>query len=59
MTKEEMLEDIIEYQLNFMDLPTVVSLARKALLSEYSGTTREAIEHEYNQIFNKDIGEIQ
>lgn len=59
LTKEEMLYDIAEYQLNFMDLPTVISLARKAIMDEYKSTTKDYVQKQYDQIFNKDLGEVK
>jgi len=46
-----MLADIVEYELNFLDFPTLVSMVKTQLKEKYNKYTYDEINTAYNQIF--------
>lgn len=46
-----MLADIVEYELNFLDFPTVISMVKKQLKEKYNKYTYDELSLAYNQIF--------
>lgn len=54
LTTEEMIQDIAEFELNFIDFPTVVSLARIMLLKKYRDMSYNELVSAYDKIFGED-----
>lgn len=46
-----MLADIVEYELNFLDFPTLVSMVKTQLKEKYNKYTYDELSLAYNQIF--------
>ena len=46
-----MLADIVEYELNFLDFPTVIAMVKKQLKEKYEKYTYDELNSAYNQIF--------
>jgi len=46
-----MLADIVEYELNFLDFPTLVSMVKTQLKEKYNKYTYDELNTAYNQIF--------
>ena len=51
LTTEEMIQDIAEFELNFIDFPTVVSLARIMLLKKYRDMSYNELVSAYDKVF--------
>ena len=54
LTTEEMIQDIAEFELNFIDFPTVVSLARLMLLKKYRDMSYNELVSAYDKVFGED-----
>ena len=54
LTTEEMIQDIAEFELNFIDFPTVVSLARLMLLKKYRDMSYNELVSAYDKVFGDD-----
>ncbi len=54
LTQEQMIQDISEFELNFIDFPTVVSLARMVLLKKYRDMSYNELVSAYDKIFGED-----
>jgi hypothetical protein len=54
LTTEEMIQDIAEFELNFIDFPTVVSLARLMLLKKYRDMSYNELMSAYDKVFGED-----
>ena len=54
LTTEEMIQDIAEFELNFIDFPTVVSLARLMLLKKYRDMSYNELMSAYDKVFGDD-----
>ena len=54
LTTEEMIQDIAEFELNFIDFPTVVSLARIMLLKKYSDMSYNELVSAYDKVFGQE-----
>ena len=54
LTTEEMIQDIAEFELNFIDFPTVVSLARIMLLKKYRDMSYNELVSAYDKVFGDD-----
>ena len=54
LSQEQMIQDISEYELNFIDFPTVVSLARTAIRQKYRNMSYNELLRAYNNIFGED-----
>lgn len=54
LTTEEMIQDIAEFELNFIDFPTVVSLARIMLLKKYRDMSYNELVSAYDKVFGED-----
>lgn len=46
-----MLADIVEYELNFLDFPTVIAMVKRQLKEKYEKYTYDELSLAYNQIF--------
>ena len=46
-----MLADIVEYELNFLDFPTVIAMVKRQLKEKYEKYTYDELNSAYNQIF--------
>jgi len=46
-----MLADIVEYELNFLDFPTLVSMVKTQLKEKYNKYTYDELNAAHNQIF--------
>ena len=55
LTQEQMIQDISEYELGFIDFATVVSLARTAIRQKYRNMTYDQLVKAYGQIFGDDF----
>ena len=54
LSQEQMIQDISEYELNFIDFPTVVSLARTAIRQKYRNMSYNELLRAYSNIFGED-----
>jgi len=54
LTTEEMIQDIAEFELNFIDFPTVVSLARIMLLKKYRDMSYNELVSAYDKVFGQE-----
>ena len=54
LTQEQMIQDISEFELNFIDFPTVVSLARTVILKRYRDMSYNELVSAYDKIFGED-----
>jgi len=54
LTTEEMIQDIAEFELNFIDFPTVISLARIMLLKKYRDMSYNELVSAYDKVFGED-----
>lgn len=57
LTTEEMIQDIAEFELNFIDFPTVVSLARIMLLKKYRDMSYNELVSAYDKVFGPEYNE--
>ena len=57
LTTEEMIQDIAEFELNFIDFPTVVSLARIMLLKKYRDMSYNELVNAYDKVFGPEYNE--
>jgi hypothetical protein len=55
LTQEQMIQDISEYELGFIDFATVVSIARTAIRQKYRNMTYDQLVTAYGQIFGDDF----
>lgn len=51
LTQEQMIQDISEYELNFIDFSTVVSLARTAIRQKYRNMSYNELLRAYGEVF--------
>ena len=51
LTQEQMIQDLSEFELNFIDFPTVVSLARSVLLKKYRDMSYNELTGAYDKVF--------
>lgn len=51
LTTEEMIQDIAEFELNFIDFATVVSMARTVIRKKYRDMSYNELVSAYNKIF--------
>ena len=54
LTTEQMIQDLSEFELNFIDFPTVVSLARMVLLKKYRDMSYKELMGAYDKVFGED-----
>ncbi len=54
LTQEQMIQDISEFELNFIDFPTVVSMARTVILKRYRDMSYNELVSAYDKIFGED-----
>ena len=54
LTQEQMIQDISEFELNFIDFPTVVSLARTVIRKRYRDMSYNELVSAYDKIFGED-----
>jgi len=55
LTQEQMIQDISEYELGFIDFATVVSIARAAIRKKYRDMSYNELVKAYGQIFGDDF----
>ena len=55
LTQEQMIQDISEYELGFIDFATVVSIARTAIRKKYRDMSYNELVKAYGQIFGDDF----
>ena len=51
LSQLQMVEDLTEYEFNFIDFATVVSIARKAIRKKYSDMGYRELCRAYGQVF--------
>jgi len=54
LTQEQMIQDLSEFELNFIDFATVVSMARTVLLKKYRDMSYNELMRSYDKIFGED-----
>ena len=54
LTQEQMIQDISEFEINFIDFPTVVSMARTVILKRYRDMSYNELVSAYDKIFGED-----
>ena len=55
LSQEQMIQDISEYELGFIDFATVVSIARTAIRQKYRKMTYDQLVKAYGQVFGDDF----
>ena len=55
LTQEQMIQDISEYELGFIDFATVVSIARTSIRQKYRDMSYNQLVKAYAQIFGEDF----
>ena len=51
LTTEEMIQDIAEFELNFIDFATVVSMARTVIRKKYRDMSYNELVSAYDKVF--------
>ena len=51
LSQLQTVEDLTEYELNFIDFATVVSIARRAIRKKYDGLSYRELCRAYGQVF--------
>ena len=51
LSQEQMIQDIAEFELNFIDFATVVSMARTVIRKKYRDMSYNELVSAYNKIF--------
>lgn len=51
LTQVQMIQDLTEYELGFIDFATVVAIARTSIREKYSGMSYKDLCRAYGQIF--------
>lgn len=51
LSQLQMVEDLTEYEFNFIDFATVVSIARKAIRKKYDSMSYRELCRAYGQVF--------
>ena len=51
LSQEQMIQDLTEYELGFIDLATVVAIARTSIREKYSGMSYNELCRAFGQIF--------
>ena len=54
LTTEEMIQDIAEFELNFIDFATVVSMARTVIRKKYRDMSYNELVSAYDKVFGDD-----
>ena len=54
LTQEQMIQDISEFELNFIDFATVVSMARTVIRKRYRDMSYNELVSAYDKIFGED-----
>ena len=54
LTTEEMIQDIAEFELNFIDFATVVSMARTVIRKKYRDMSYNELVSAYDKVFGED-----
>ena len=55
LSQEQMIQDISEYELGFIDFATVVSIARTSIRQKYRDMSYNQLVKDYAQIFGEDF----
>ena len=55
LSQEQMIQDISEYELGFIDFATVVSIARTSIRQKYRDMRYNQLVKAYAQIFGEDF----
>ena len=55
LSQEQMIQDISEYELGFIDFATVVSIARTSIRQKYRDMSYNQLVKAYAQIFGEDF----
>ena len=51
LSQEQMIQDLTEYELGFIDFATVVAIARTSIREKYSGMSYNELCRAFGQIF--------
>lgn len=54
LTQEQMIQDISEFEFNFIDFATVVSMARTVIRKRYRDMSYNELVSAYDKIFGED-----
>jgi hypothetical protein len=54
LTQEQMIQDLSEFELNFIDFATVVSMARTVIRKRYRDMSYNELVSAYDKIFGED-----
>mgnify|MGYP000346025496 CR=1 FL=1 len=54
LTQEQMIQDLSEFELNFIDFATVVSMARTVIRKRYRDMSYNELVSSYDKIFGED-----
>ena len=54
LTQEQMIQDLSEFELNFIDFATVVSMARTVIRKRYRDMSYNELLSAYDKIFGED-----
>ena len=54
LTQEQMIQDLSEFELNFIDSATVVSMARTVIRKRYRDMSYNELVSAYDKIFGED-----
>ena len=54
LTQEQMIQDLSEFELNFIDFATVVSMARTVIRKRYRDMSYNELVNAHDKIFGED-----
>jgi hypothetical protein len=54
LTQEQMIQDLSEFELNFIDFATVVSMARTVIRKRYRDMSYNELVSAYDKVFGED-----
>ena len=54
LTQEQMIQDLSEFELNFIDFATVLSMARTVIRKRYRDMSYNELVSAYDKIFGED-----
>ena len=54
LSTEQMIQDLSEFELNFIDFATVVSMARTVIRQKYRDMSYNELMNAYDKIFGED-----
>lgn len=54
LTQEQMIQDLSEFEFNFIDFATVVSMARTVIRKKYRDMSYNELMRSYDKVFGED-----